>query len=97
VATWLIARSLYPVPVHDLSQFVPALVFSSIISLLVIFVPGGLGVRETALAFLLSGSLPMAIAVVVSILVRLTIIIAEVLGFIMVTRLVPPRTELNPK
>ncbi len=97
LAAWLIARSVYPVPIRELSQFVPALVFSSIISLLVIFVPGGLGVRETALAFLLSGSLPMAIAVLVSILVRLSIIIAEVLGFILVVRLLPSKNEISPE
>lgn len=59
-----------------------ALVASGIVSILVIIVPGGFGVREATLAALLDGLLPFTVATVVSILMRLLVIASECIGLI---------------
>lgn len=59
-----------------------ALVASGIVSILVIIVPGGFGVREATLATLLNGLLPLPVATVVSIFMRLVVIVSECVGFI---------------
>jgi hypothetical protein len=56
-----------------------ALTFSSIVSLLVIFVPAGLGVREATMAALLAPSLPLSLGVTISIMLRLAVIVCELL------------------
>jgi uncharacterized membrane protein YbhN (UPF0104 family) len=56
-----------------------ALTFSSIVSLLVIFVPAGLGVREVTMAALLAPSLPLALGATTSIMLRLAVIVCEFL------------------
>ena len=84
LASWIIAQSLYPVTLNEFPQFVFALVFSSIVSILVIVVPGGIGIREATLAALLVGALPFSVGVVVSILVRVSVIVAELVAFLLV-------------
>ncbi len=56
-----------------------ALTFSSIVSLLVIFVPAGLGVREATMAALLAPSLTLSLGVTTSIMLRLAVIVCELL------------------
>lgn len=56
-----------------------ALTFSSIVSILVIFVPAGLGVREVTMAALLAPAVPPALGVTISILLRLAVIVSELL------------------
>lgn len=80
-AAWFMARSLYPVAPNDFPQYAVALIVSGIVSILVIIVPGGLGVRETALSVLLIGTVPLSVAIIISILVRLSIVIGEVVTF----------------
>lgn len=56
-----------------------ALTFSSIVSLAVIFVPAGLGVREVTMAALLAPSVSVSLAVTASIMLRLAVILCEIL------------------
>lgn len=91
-ATWLLSRSLYPVSPDDFSQHVIALVGSSIIGLLVFVVPAGLGVRESTLSLLLVGVLPLEVGAAVSVLLRLTIVVAELFGAVIVLVLNGPGT-----
>lgn len=60
-------------------QSLMALTFASIVSMLVIFVPAGLGVREVTLAALLAPAVPLALGVTVSILLRFAVIVSELL------------------
>jgi len=86
-AAWLMSRALYPISADDFPQHVVALVVSGIAGLLAIVVPSGLGVREMTLALLLQGVLPLTIGIVVSILVRLSIVLGELIGIAVVLRL----------
>jgi hypothetical protein len=81
LAAWLAARSLLPVAVADLPQAAFALILAMLASILVLFVPGGVGVREMALAFLLQGMLPLSLGVTVSLLLRLGVVLGELGGF----------------
>ncbi len=56
-----------------------ALTFASIVSILVVFVPAGLGVREVTLAALLAPATPLAFGVTVSILLRFAVVVSELL------------------
>ena len=64
----------------DFSQSLFALIASGIVSILIVIIPSGLGVREATLAALLTGLLTFEIATVVSILMRLSVIISELMG-----------------
>lgn len=57
-----------------------AFIFSYIIGFLSIFVPGGLGVREGILVFWLSSYFPLPVATLISLLSRLWMTAAEILG-----------------
>ncbi|MEM3433447.1 MAG: lysylphosphatidylglycerol synthase domain-containing protein [Candidatus Methanomethyliaceae archaeon] len=83
-AAWLISRAIYPISVEDFPQHVVALVASGLVSLLVFVVPSGLGVREMTLAFMLQGALPFTIGVLVSVLIRLSVVLGELLSIVIV-------------
>lgn len=80
-AAWLTSRSLYPVTASMFPQHVVALVTSVIVGLIIVIVPGGLGVRETSLAVLLSSVVPFTLGLVVGVMIRLSIILWELVGF----------------
>ena len=82
-ACWLFARSLYPLTRNEFAHCVLALVGAGMVSLLVIIVPGGFGIREATMAGLLSGFMPFAIGVVVSLLMRLSVMLSEVIGLLL--------------
>lgn len=86
-ATWLVSRSIYPVDATTFPQHVVALVASVILGILVIVVPGGLGVREASLALLLESALPFSLGVVVAVVLRLSIVLWELVGFLLALRL----------
>lgn len=81
VTLYLLSTALYPIAPAALPSLTSAWAASSILSLAVIFVPTGLGVREGALTFLLAPHLPMALAAIVAILARVISILSEVLCF----------------
>jgi hypothetical protein len=80
-AVWLMSSSVYSVNLSMFPQHVVALVTSVIGGLIIVIVPGGLGVRETLLAVLLAGVLPFTLALVVGVMIRLSIILWELVGF----------------
>ena len=80
-AVWLMSRSVYPVSLSVFPQHVVALVTSVIVGLIVVIVPGGLGIRETLLAVLLAGVLPFTLGLVVGVMIRFSIILWELIGF----------------
>jgi len=74
----LFIDSIYSVPAGSVLYLTGALAFSSILGLIALFAPGGLGVREGALVYLLSFTMPGSVAVVVSILTRLWMTLIEI-------------------
>jgi hypothetical protein len=86
LAVWLIARSLFPLRWDGFPQVGFALALSGIIGIVVIFAPNGIGVREATMTLLLQGLLPLPIGAVVSVLVRLSVILGELICFALVFR-----------
>jgi hypothetical protein len=90
-ATWLLhglAFSLLTASAYDVrpEQLVP-LVFSNtssfLVSLLLFFVPAGLGVRESVVMFTLEDILPAGMSALGAVFGRLALVIAELLGALM--------------
>lgn len=79
VATLIFILALDHSATTTYAESLMALTFSSIVSLLVIFVPAGLGVREATMAALLAPSLSLSLGVTISIILRLTVVICELL------------------
>ena len=76
-----LARSIHPVLLTDWPLVIGALAASFVVSLVVLFVPAGLGVRESAIAALLGTVLPPGLAVVVAIVSRIVLMLSELAGF----------------
>ncbi len=84
-ATLIFINALLPITgaatiFADFLQALFALVASGLISILVIIVPGGFGVRETTLAALLIGLVALEVAAIVSILMRFSVMVCELLA-----------------
>ena len=76
----LIASTFHPLG----AQAVPVCLFTLVASVLfgwaIPFVPGGIGVREGAMAFLLAAIMPTPVASLVAIVMRVVLIACELLG-----------------
>jgi glycosyltransferase 2 family protein len=70
--------SIFPVASGTVLFLSGALALSSTLGLVAVFAPGGLGIREGVLVYLLSHIMPGAVAVVLSILTRLWMTLIEV-------------------
>jgi hypothetical protein len=79
-AFYLMVRSIYPVPLSLLPVLAGIVNVSATVGFLVLIAPGGLGVREGVLAFLLSLYLPAPVAVTISLASRVWLTLAELLG-----------------
>lgn len=85
LAFWLLGASLIPLPHAGIPLFIFTLAASLIISLLTIFVPGGIGVRESVMVFILSMNyLSAPVAVIVAALSRLVVILSELLSAVLI-------------
>jgi hypothetical protein len=78
VGFYLFVDSIFPVSPHQILFLTGALAFSSILGLIAIFAPSGLGVREGTLVYLLSYIMPGSVAVVISILTRIWMTLIEI-------------------
>jgi uncharacterized membrane protein YbhN (UPF0104 family) len=78
IGFYLFVDSVLPVSLRHILFLAGSLAFSSTLGLIALFAPGGLGVREGALVFLLSAIMPPSVAVVVSILTRLWMTLIEI-------------------
>jgi uncharacterized membrane protein YbhN (UPF0104 family) len=78
IGFYLFVDSIFPVSPDQALFLTGALAFSSILGLIAIFAPGGLGVREGALVYLLSFMMPASVAVIVSILTRIWMTLIEI-------------------
>jgi len=78
IGFYLFVDSIFPVSPHQILFLTGALAFSSILGLIAIFAPSGLGVREGALVYLLSLMMPESVAVIISILTRIWMTLIEI-------------------
>jgi len=87
LATWYVVFAFSPtLSFQTFPQVQFAVIASMLLSILIIFVPSGIGVRESALAFLLQGMLPLSMGIVVSIILRVGIILGELVSFLLIAK-----------
>jgi hypothetical protein len=73
----LTVGALHPLPLADWPLALHTLTLSFVVSLLTPFVPGGIGVREGLMAYLLAARLPGGAAALAAVLSRLVVIAGE--------------------
>ncbi len=78
VGFYLFVDSVYPITSQYLLFLTGALAISSVLGLVAIFAPAGLGVREGTLVYLLSFVMATPVAVIVSILTRIWMTLIEI-------------------
>lgn len=96
--TWLLLgvgfcatiASVWPLQLVHVPTCLATLAISFVLSLLAVFVPNGLGVRELTMSVLLSQIMPTPTAAAVAILARLALVAGELLGFLAIS-LAPTR------
>jgi glycosyltransferase 2 family protein len=87
LANWYVIFAFTPtLSFQTFPQVQFAVIASMLLSILIIFVPGGIGVRESALAFLLQGILPLSMGIVISIMLRIGIILGELVSFLFISK-----------
>lgn len=86
LAFHLFLASFVPLPLSTLPSVIAANALAFVIGYLVVFAPGGLGVKEGALALLLASFLPPAVAASLAIASRLWTIAAEVVAALLLLR-----------
>lgn len=73
---WLVS-SIYPVKLSDYFFLSGSFAVSSMIGILVLFAPSGIGVRETALVFALKAIMPEPTAFIIAVVSRIWVTIGE--------------------
>jgi uncharacterized membrane protein YbhN (UPF0104 family) len=79
---YLIITSLQPLAISSLPLVIGAYAGSGVVNLLVFFVPGGLGVRDGALAYFLSYMMPVPAALLLSVICRVVLTASELVVII---------------
>jgi uncharacterized membrane protein YbhN (UPF0104 family) len=80
VAFWLMARALYDVPVAAILRYTGVFAAAWVVGFVIVFVPGGIGVREGVIALLLKGHLPEAEAAVLAIASRIAYTLVDLVA-----------------
>ncbi len=83
VGFYMLVRSIYPVPVSEMLYTGGIFALASIIGILAIIAPSGIGVREGIIVFGLSLIMPTEYAVIISIISRLWVTVAELILILM--------------
>jgi uncharacterized membrane protein YbhN (UPF0104 family) len=91
IGFYFFVDSVYPAAPQYILFLTGALAISSILGLVAIFAPSGLGVREGALVYLLSFMMVTPVAVVISILTRIWMTLIEIglIGVVYLLRQLP--------
>lgn len=76
---FFLIRAIYPVEWSALPLVIESWVVSGLVAYLAFFAPAGLGVREVALAYLLSLAIPLPVAVIAGVLARLWLMVNELI------------------
>ncbi|MBN1399609.1 MAG: flippase-like domain-containing protein [Anaerolineae bacterium] len=79
-AVVLLFQALHPLNGHQIVPILFATTSSSLVSLILFVVPGGIAVRESVIIFVLEGLLPSSIVTLGALLSRITLLLAELLG-----------------
>lgn len=79
-----LVASVQPFPIASWSLVISALATSFLISLVVLFVPGGIGIRESIIATILSLIVAGSTATLVALTSRVVFVLAELLGFALI-------------
>jgi len=82
-----VINSIHPISLTHIPAIIGAWSLSGAIASLVIFLPSGLGLREVTLTVMLMPYVPGAIAVVISLLMRILLTMYEILWLLIATRL----------
>jgi hypothetical protein len=77
---WLLGAALIPIGGELLPIFIFTLAGSFLISLAILFIPGGIGVRESAMVFLLGATIGQTPAVILAALSRLVWLLCELVA-----------------
>jgi uncharacterized membrane protein YbhN (UPF0104 family) len=77
VALYVFIRSFYPLELDSILYLAGAFSFASMVGILAVFAPSGLGVREAILALFLGQVMPTAVALVVSVATRVWLTVIE--------------------
>jgi len=80
LAFYLFTRALYPAPLEWLPVWAGIFAGAWVLGFLSFLAPGGLGVRESILIYLLGFYLPAHVAIIVALLSRLWVTAAELMG-----------------
>ena len=80
VAFWLTARALYDVPFAAVLRYTGVFAAAWVVGFVIVFVPGGIGVREGIIALLLKGHLPDAEAAVLAITSRIAYTLVDLVA-----------------
>jgi len=78
IGFWIFVDSVFAISSQHILFLTGALALSSILGLIALFAPSGLGVREGALVYLLSFMMPGPVAVVISTLTRIWMTLIEI-------------------
>lgn len=76
---YFLINSIYPLKIHLLPAIIGIVAISWVIGFLSFLTPGGIGVREAVLSYLLSFFMPLPIAIIISLIYRICLIFIEVL------------------
>jgi uncharacterized membrane protein YbhN (UPF0104 family) len=79
-AVVLLFQALHPLNAQQVLPILFATTASSLVSLVLFVVPGGIAVRESVIIFVLEGLLPGSIVTLGALLSRVTLLLAELLG-----------------
>jgi hypothetical protein len=90
VAFYLFVCSVHPVPLSELLVLGASYAAAWVIGFLSFLTPGGIGIREGVLAYLLGFWLPVPIAIVVGLLSRIWVMAGELIGTGIAWRIGPP-------
>jgi uncharacterized membrane protein YbhN (UPF0104 family) len=78
VGFYLFVTSFVPVSSNHILFLTASLAISSTLGLIALFAPGGLGIREGVLVYLLSNLIPGSVAVILSVLTRIWMTVIEI-------------------
>jgi len=81
VGFYFLINSIYPINISKVSHLAAAYTLSWMSGFVVIFAPGGLGVREGVMSLLLSSFIPSPLAIAISFLSRVWITVFEIVVF----------------
>jgi len=92
---YFLINSIYPINISKIFELSAAYIVSWMTGFVVVFAPGGLGVREGVMTILLSSILPAPLAIAISFLARVWLTIFEIVIFFagLIVRNISYKTE----